>query len=324
VDSRHDRHVGFLPHGRRTFGADPQVLGRSVELDTTGYTVVGVLPGGFWFPQDADAFLPLRVTGGLNDTGTNTEMIARLKPDVSLRQAQASMGAVTESFRREYPGKVSREYRGLAAVPFQDYMVGDVRLTILLLFGAVGLLLLIACSNLASLLLARLAGCLAGLFVAYWLLAGLLGVVPFHLPASAPIHLDARVLLFTLAVTAATGLVFTLAPFLSSARLDLHATLKAAGRSEAAGSVRQRTRACLVVGEIALSVPLLISAGLLIQSLYRMHQERLGFRPQGLITFRTPLARDRRRDAAGLFSRNEIEVCPWNVVRASIPCAHCW
>jgi putative ABC transport system permease protein len=320
---------------RRLFGADPKVLGRAVTLDDAIYTVVGVLPRGFWFPQSADAFVPLRPTGGLSDTGMNTNMIARLKPAISLRQAEAEMGTITEDFRRANASRVTHNYRGLMLIPYQDWLVGDVRTNLLLLFGAVALLLLIACSNLASLLLARLAsrqkeiavrlalgsssgrllrqflienlllciaGCLAGLLGAYWLLDGLLALIPFELPASAPIRLDLPVLAFTLGIALGTGLLFSLAPFLTAARLDVHETLKAAGRSAGAGSVRQRTRSFLVVSEVALSVTLLVAAGLLIQSLYRMHQERLGFTPRGLITFRTSIPAEQRRNAAGLWS----------------------
>jgi putative ABC transport system permease protein len=314
---------------RRALQSDPRALGRQITLDGTGYVVVGVLPAGFWFPQAADALVPLRPSGSLTDRGTNTQMIARLKPGVGLRQAEAEMPALTESLRRAFPGQYSDRYQGLTVASCRDWLVGDIRMNLLLLFGAVGLLLLIACSNLASLLLARftirqkelalrlalgssrgrllrqflienalltMTGGVAGLILARILLDVLVALIPFDLPASAPARLDAPVLGFALAIAVVTGMAFSLVPILSAARLDLHETLKTGGRSGGTGS-RQRTRSILVVSEVALSVTLLVSAGLLIQSLYRLHQERLGFTARGLTTFDTPFDREHRRNA---------------------------
>ena len=315
---------------RSLFNADPEVLGRVVSLNDVGYTVVGVVPPSFWYPQASAAFVPLRPSGSGMDQGSNTGMVARLKPGVTLKQGEAEMATITDAFRRANPD-AGRDYRGLLLVPYHDSLVGDVRLSLLLMFGAVALLLLIACSNLASLLLARLetrqreiavrlalgsgrarllrqflvenlllglAGSAAGLLGAYWLLSGLLALIPFHLPVSQPIHLDLTVLTFTLAVGLCTVLVFSLAPLLSSFRIDLHDTLKSGGRLSGSGPVRQRMRSVLVVSEVALSVTLLVAAGLLIQSLHRLHQEPLGFNPRGLLTFWTPLTPDRVGNAS--------------------------
>jgi putative ABC transport system permease protein len=268
----------------------------------------------------------------MGDTGTNTTMIARLKPGTTLGRVQAEMVALVNGMRQRNP-KISPDYRGLTATFYQDWLVGDVRLNLLLVFGAVALLLLIACSNLASLLLARLAsrqreiavrmamgssrgrllrqfltenlmltaiGGIAGFVGARASLQVLIAAIPFKLTTAAPIQVDAPVLLFTLAIAFGTGALFSLAPMISSARLDLQEMLKAGGRTTSGGP-RQRTRAVLVVSEVALSVTLLVSAGLLIQSLYRLHQERLGFQPQGVMTFSTPIARDRRRTADDLW-----------------------
>jgi putative ABC transport system permease protein len=305
---------------RRAFAADPNILGRSIALDDGNHTVVGVLPQSFWFPGAGDVLVPLQPSGSLTDSGMNTEMIARMRSDRQFGQALSEMKAVTANFRRAHPG-VTQSYLGLTVVRFQDFLVGDLRLNILLLFGAVGLLLLIACSNLASLLLARLAvrekeiavrlslgssrgrllqqfvienlvltlaGSAAGLIVAWGALRGLLALIPFELPAAAPIRLDPPILLFLLGTAIAVGLLFSLTAFLTSSRLMVHDALKAGSRSTSghAGGAR----ATLVVAEVALSVTLLVSAGLLIQSLYRMRQEPLGFQAEGVITFNTPLA----------------------------------
>ncbi len=317
---------------QREFGRDPQILGRAVNLDNTTFTVVGVLPESFWFPSTVQALVPLRPSGSLSDTGMNTQVIARLKPGVTLGQAQAEMGTVSVSYR--LANGLPARYRGLAITSFHSWLVGDVRVTLMILFGAVALLLLISCSNLASLLLARLAarrceiavrlalggsrarllrqflventllavaGSAAALLGAYWLLGTFVAFIPFHLPASTPIRLDRDVLGFTLLIALATAAIFTLAPFLTSTRLNLHDALKAGGRGDS-GAARQRTRSVLVVGEVALSVTLLVAAVLLIQSVYRLHQERLGFRPQGLLTFATPLPPQQRRNPAEVLS----------------------
>lgn len=320
---------------RRSFGGDPNILGHTVTLDNDIFNVVGILPARFWFSPAADAFVALRPTGSLMDTGTNTQMIGRLKPDIDLRTAQAEMGPLTDSYKRATVGRVSREYRGLTVIPFQDWLVGDVRLNLWLLFGAVALLLLIACSNLASLLMTHLAGrsrdiavrlalgsgkgrllrqflmenlmlvvlgCGVGLLCAYVLIHGLVASIPFNLPTSAPIGMNMAVLLFTTAIGLGTGLLFSIVPLATAGRMDVHEALKSAGRSTGSGYVRQRTRAILVVGEVALSVTLLVSAGLLIQSLYNLHHERLGFTNRGLITFETPFSAERRKSITGVLS----------------------
>lgn len=312
---------------RRSLGANPAVVGRAVTLEDTTYTIVGVLPPDFWFPHPADALLPLRPSGTLSDRGTNTRVVARLRDGVSIRQADAEMTTIGERYRRAHPGEVPDDHRGLSVIPYHDSLVRDVRLNLLLLFGATGLLLIISCANLMALLLTRFAarrkelavrlalgsgrgrllrqllvenllitilGGAAGLFAAYVLLRGLVAWVPFNLPASNPVDLDGAVLAFALGVAMATALMFTLATLLTVRRMNLQASLQAAGRNAGASHVGARTRYGLVIGEVALSTTLLIGAALLIQTLYYLHQERLGFTPNGLVTFETPLAPERR------------------------------
>jgi hypothetical protein len=143
---------------REAFQRDPGVLGRSIKLDTTTYTVVGILPENYWFPQMADALVVLQSrSGGVEDNGTNTSVIARLRDGVSLRQAQAETANLTQSFRQAFAERISSNYKDLVLVNYQDWLVGNVRMNLLLLFGTTGFLFLMVCSNLASLLLARLA-----------------------------------------------------------------------------------------------------------------------------------------------------------------------
>lgn len=317
-------------------GADVNAIGRAVMVDNEAYTVVGVVPSDFWFPYPADAYVPLRSTGSLSDSGANTQMIARLKPSVEFPQARQEMQLLSDQYKN-VAADLDKSYRGLTIDVYQNYLVGDVRTNLVLLFGAVGLLLLIACFNLAGLLLARLAarqkeiamrvalggsrgrlllqflvenillaacGGLAGFLGAEACLSTLLAVVPFDLPASAPIRIDLPVLGFTLLVSVIVGMVFSLPPTLAASRLDLHAVLKTGGQSGNA-SIRQRTRSLLVAGEVALSVTLLVAAGLLIQSLYRMSSERLGFDPHGVMTFATPASAEQRNNPDALRAFND-------------------
>ncbi len=313
---------------RRSFGADPAIVGRTATLDGAPLTIVGVLPADFWFPQRTDALIPLRPSGGLSDLGTNTQVLARLRDDIELKPAQAEMDALTEALRRARAGAGSApdNYRGLSALSYHDWLVGDVRMNLLLLFGATGVLLLISCGNLAMLLITRFAargkeialrvalgvsrrrllaqflvenlvlavlGAGASVLAAYGLLGGLVAWMPFNLPAATPVRLDGAVLAFALGVALATAVIFTLVPLFLTRRLNVQEALASAGRAPGADSVRARTRNLLVVGEVALSTTLLIAAGLLIQSLYRTQREPLGFTPHGLVTFATPIDRNR-------------------------------
>jgi len=324
---------------QRSFNSDPAIIGRIVTLENAAYTITGVLPKGFWFPPKAVAFIPLRPTGGITDTGANTTVIARIRPGISIAQADAEMPAMFESYHRAYPQLTLREETGVSLQPFHDAIVGDVSLSLWLLFGAAALLLAIACSNVASLLLARLAarqkeiairtalgggsarlarqflienlalsltGAAAGVFAAYLVLASFVAIVPFDLPASAPIHIDGTVLLYALAVAIGSGVLFGLAPLLTSRR-DLNKGLSSGGRNEAGGNARQGVRNVLVTGQVALSVALLVASGLLIQTLYRLSHERLGFKPEGLITFSTPFSADLHHNGAWSYERTLLE-----------------
>jgi putative ABC transport system permease protein len=314
---------------RSSFGADVSVLGQTITLNDAAFTIVGVLPADFWFPQPVDVLVPLRPTGGLGDLGSNSQIIARLGDDVGLTRAQADLAGMTDGLRRTQGGSVARNYRGLSVLSYHDWLVGDVRLNLVLLFGATGLLLLISCANVAMLLLARTTarakeigvrlalgggrrmplqflsenlvvatlGAAVGVLAAYQLVRGFVVWVPFTLPTSGPVQVDRSVLAFTVVVSLGTAAVFTLVPFFSTRQLNVQACLRSEGRNVGAGTVRARTRNLLVVSEVALSTTLLIASGLLIQSLYRLQQERLGFSPDRLMTFETPFAPERANNA---------------------------
>src|SRR5258708_6599386 len=311
---------------RRAFSADGGVVGRMVTVDGVTCTVVGVLSSDVWLPYPVDALLPLRPSGSHSDRGANTQLIARLRDGVTLAQGRTDTMALSQAFRQAHPTDVAPDYAGLGVTRYQDVLVGDVRVNLWLMFAATAALLLIACANLTALMLTRLVsrskevairlalggsrgalltqflaenilvtalGAAAGLFAGYALLEALVAWMPFSLPAASPLRLNGPVVLFVLAVSAAIALAFTAVPVLAARRLNVQAALQAAGRS-GARHVRTRTRHALVVAGIALSTTPLIAAGLLVQSLYRLHQERLGFVPRGLVTFETlaPARRD--------------------------------
>lgn len=306
---------------QRDFGADPGVLGRTVRLDGTPSTIVGVLPSGFWLAQHVDALVPLRPTGGREDVGANTAVIARLNDHASLGEAEAFVSSLTDRLRE---ADRNPAMPGLIVKPLQAALVADVRVHLLLLFGATGLLLLLACVNLAMLLMTRFAargteiavrvalgsgqrrlfaqflvenlvlaglGGVAGIAAAYALVSGFVSWIPFNLPAATPIRVDPGVLLFAVAVALATALIVTFVPLAVARRLNVQHALRSTNRTASQGDVRGRTRNVLVVAEVALSTMLLVGAGLLIHSLYQLSLQRLGFNPNGLLTFVTPLDR---------------------------------
>ncbi len=306
---------------RSAFAADANIVGRQIVLDNQSYTVTGVLLPGFEFTQPADLFASLHLGNSVGDEGLNTDVIGRLKPDVSLSQAQAEVRLIGSEFFAQAPLMQHQGSGVLHLDRYQDYLAGDYRTTLLMLLSAVGLLLLIACVNVASLLLARAdsrqkeisirlalgarrrrllqqflteglllgtAGAAAGLAAALPSLRVFVSAIPWDLPSIDRIGLDSRVLLFTSLVAIAASVIFGLASFFQTRRLDLNSTLKD-GRAVAGAS---RSRAALlnalVVGEVAVSLMLALGAGLLIESVYNLYQEKLGFDPAHLVLMHTP------------------------------------
>ncbi len=319
---------------RNAFGGDPAVIGRQIELNDLTYMVVGVMPASFTFvEQPADVFVPLQLGRGIADTGMNTRVIARLKPKTTIAQAQAYMSIVFEALRHE--GSVQSGQRGVQLESYQRWLSGDFRTSVLMLFGAVSLLLLIACANVASLLMARtssrqreisvrlaigsgrlhllqqflaeslliaLIGSVAGLTAANWALRGLISTIPWDIPLTTQVRLDIRVLVFTSLVTVGTSLIFGLTSYWQANRLDLNSSLKESSPGAGRTAAQNRARNLLVMGEIAVSLMLLVGAGLLIESIYRLHQQTLGFDPRHVYTMSTPFGPAAKLNAMRLWS----------------------
>jgi len=308
---------------RKAFGGDPAVVGQQLEMGDTSYIIVGVMPPRFQFVgRPADVFTSLQLGNSIADTGMNTSVIGRLRSGTSVTQAQANLDIAFTQMRSH--GLAQSAQRGGRVISYQTYLAGDLRASLLMLLGAVGLLLLIACANVASLIMARanvrqreisirlalgaerlhllrqflaeslliaLIGGVAGVITAAWALSMLISSIPWDVPASSHIGLDARVLAFALAMSLATSLVFGFTSYWQTSRSDPNTSLKEGGTQGGRSSARSRTRNALVVGEIALSLMLLVGAGLLIESLYRLHQQKLGFDPQHVYTMTTPFPR---------------------------------
>ncbi|HEY5927380.1 MAG TPA: ABC transporter permease [Kofleriaceae bacterium] len=308
---------------KRKLGAATSVVGTSVVLDGKSYRVLGVVPAGSDLRAVSggnapDLYVPI---GQVNapalerrSAGLGIHGIARLKPGVTIAQARADMAAVTKSLAGTYPD--INKGRGATLVPLRESVVGNVRPYVYLLFGAVGLVLLISCVNVANLLLARaagrsrelgirlalgasfgrlvrqllteslllaVAGGALGLLLAWWCTGTLFDVLPRGLPRVDQIALDARVLGFTAVVAVLAGVLAGLAPALKVARPNLHDSLKEGGRGPS--TTRHRTQAAFVVLQVAMALVLLVSAGLLVRTLVRLSSADPGFEPDGMVSF---------------------------------------
>jgi putative ABC transport system permease protein len=315
---------------QRRFGGDPTIIGRALNLNGEAYTVVGVMPRSFQFPTQRDQlWVPIAFPADeASQRGSHyLEVIARLKPGVTLQKARAEMSTIAARLEKQYPDANTRV--GIVLTPLHEEVVGNIKPALLILLGAVGFVLLIACANVANLLLARAAvrqkeislrlalGASGARLIRQFLtesvlLAGLGGIVgllfsfagirilkrfiPDTISQVQAINIDSKVLFFTLLVSLATGFIFGLAPATQASNFNLNETLKEGGRDSGASVRGNRIRALLVMGEVAVSFVLLIGAGLLINSFVHLRTLDPGFRVDHLLTAKIELSESKYPD----------------------------
>ena len=328
-DSAGREHVAVLGYGlwQRLFGGDARVVGRSLALNGESYQVVGVMPREFrdFFNRTVELWTPLvfgpEESGDERRTTEYLNLTARMRRGVPAEQASAEMRAVAEQLRRQYPDSYPSDW-SLLVTPLAQRAVGNVRPALLVLLGAVGFVLLIACANVANLLLARaaarskeiavrtalgasrdrlvrqllteslllaLAGGALGLLLALWGVRSVSALNPANLPRADEIGIDGQVLVFTLFVSLLTGLLFGLVPAIQASTADLHGVLKEGGRGSAGDRGGHGLRRMLVVAEVALALTLLTGAGLLMKSFARLQDVDPGFDPEHVLTFNLSL-----------------------------------
>jgi predicted permease len=311
---------------QRQFGGDPNIVTKPIQLDGETYTVVGVLPKQFSLGGKQDLWVPLGLDRAKpNSRGSHyLHVVGRLKPGVDFAQASAVLTRFAGDLRHADPNSYGSEQENfdMYLVPVKEQLVGKLRPALLVLLGAVAFVLLIACANVANLLLARasarekelairaamgagrgrlvkqllteslllgIAGGSIGLVLAYWSVDALRALVPANTPRIEEVHIDPAVLAFTFGVSLLTGVIFGLAPAWHVARIDLRERLNEAGRGTSAGGGSLNLRSLLVISELALAVLLLVGAGLLIRSFSRLLAVSPGFQTQHLLTMELSL-----------------------------------
>lgn len=310
---------------RRRFDADAGVVGRTVVMNGVPRTVIGVMPPRFQFPGVRKLWVPLAFDAGKPNYGTHTYSgIARLKPGVTLEQARSDLAGVARQVAAELPDRYTGW--GATVTTQRDKLTRDYRAVLLIALGAVFLVLLIACANVANLMLARamarqkemavrtalgasrwrvirlmlaeslvvsLLGAVLGVVLAQWGIAAMVAAIPYPLPDWMIFDIDQRVMAFTVAVAVGSAVLFGLLPALQSSAVNVNETLKDGGRSATTGLKRARLRSALIVSEIALSVVLLVSAALLMKSFVRLQSVHPGFDTERVLTVSLPLAGER-------------------------------
>lgn len=311
---------------QKQFGADPNIIGRSLKLNDRLYNIVGVMPAGFQYPisaDPADLWITLAVDAirtpddapvTENRGSHHFQVIGRLKPGVSLEQVEADVETIAAKLEQQYPKE--NTYRGMKVYPFHEDLVSDYGSALWIILGAVGCVLLIACANVANLLLARatvrhreiairaalgasrwqiirqlltesillsFGGGVLGLLLAWWGTEALVRLIPDDLPRLSEINLDWWVLGFTFAISFTTGILFGLAPALQAAKIELTEAMKESARTGVSRH-RARLRNILVIAEVAIAIVLLVGAGLLLQSYNKLQKVSLGFDPNNVVT----------------------------------------
>src|SRR5271155_4933994 len=337
-DSPNGGKVVVLSYGlwQRRFGGNPNIIGSALSLGNEPYTIVGVLNKSFVSDPEADILLPFQFDPNSTNQGHYFLAAARLKPGVTLAQANALMKVAADQFRRRYPDAIDPK-QGFAVEPLRDSIVGDARKGLLLQLGGGVLGLLIACANVANLLLVHatgrkrefairaamgagrgriilqllmesvllsFTGGMLGLVLGYVGLRALLVMSPADIPRigehGAAVHIDWRVLAFTLGVSLFTGILFGLFPAISASRPDLNSVLKESGNRTGTGFRQSKARSLLVISEVSLALVLLIGAALLIRTLIALRQVNPGFDAHNVLTMEMSLTGDRFQKTDGV------------------------
>ena len=337
-DSPNGGHVVVIGYGfwQRKFGGNPNIIGTSLSLSNEPYTIVGVLGKSFVTDPLADIWVPFQIEPNSTNFGHYFLVSGRLKPGVSLAQANAQLKVTADQYRRLHPDDMGPK-DGFGVQPLRDSIVAGARKSLFVLLGAVGFVLLIACANVANLLLVRatgrkrefairaamgagrarivrqlltesivlsITGGVLGLMLGYAGVRALLAVSPAGLPRvgenGAAVGLDWRIFLFTLAISLFTGILFGLFPALAASRVDLHTTLKESSNRSGTGFRQSKMRSLLVIGEVSLALVLLIGAALLIRTFLALRQVNPGFDPRNVLTLEMSLTGDQFKKTAGV------------------------
>ena len=338
-DEPHGGKVVVLSYGlwQRRFGGDPRVVGSAMTLGGEPYTIVGIIGPQFFSDPDADVWLPFQFDPVSNNKNQFFQVAARLKPGIALAQANTQMKLATDEYYRLYPKGSPAEGNNFAVEPLRDLIIGDARKSLLLMLGAVSLVLLIACANVANLLLARgmgrrrefairtalgasrariacrlltesvllsVSGGILGLIVGFVGVRSLLVLSPAGLPRlgenGSAMQLDWRVLAFTLAISLFTGILFGLFPAMSASRSDLNGALKEGASRSGTGFRQSRTRSMLVISEVSLALVLVICSALLIRTFLALRAVDPGFDSRHVLTLEMSMTGDRLHTTPGI------------------------